>query len=78
VRDTGIGIAPEDLPHVFERFYRSDKARARETGGAGLGLAIAHWIADVHDATLTVDSELGRGAVFRVAFSQRTRGDRLA
>jgi signal transduction histidine kinase len=77
VRDTGIGIGPEDLPHVFERFYRSDKARARETGGAGLGLAIAHWIAEVHDAALTVDSELGRGAVFRVAFSQGTRGDRL-
>ncbi|HEV2982987.1 MAG TPA: ATP-binding protein [Vicinamibacterales bacterium] len=78
VRDTGIGIAPEDLPHVFERFYRSDKARARETGGAGLGLAIARWIAEVHDATLTVDSELGRGAVFCVDFSRRTRPDRFA
>jgi heavy metal sensor kinase len=74
VRDTGIGIAPEDLPRVFDRFYRSDKARTRETGGSGLGLAIARWIADVHDAFIAVDSELGRGAVFHVEF--RLRGNR--
>ncbi len=72
VRDTGIGIAPEDLPHVFDRFYRSDKARARETGGSGLGLAIARWIADVHGATIAATSEPGRGTMFRVEFRRLT------
>jgi signal transduction histidine kinase len=64
VQDTGIGIAREDLPHVFERFYRADRARAR--GGAGLGLAIAQWAANIHGGHLTVDSELGKGSTFSV------------
>jgi heavy metal sensor kinase len=68
VHDTGAGIASEDLSHLFERFYRSDKARARETGGSGLGLAIARWIADVHGATIAVESQVNRGSVFRVKF----------
>jgi heavy metal sensor kinase len=68
VKDTGIGIAPDDLPHIFERFYRADKARSRETGGAGLGLSLAAWIADAHKARLTVASEPGRGSTFRIGF----------
>jgi signal transduction histidine kinase len=66
VADTGLGIEPQDLPHVFERFYRADKARAREGGGAGLGLAIAKSIVDQHGATISVKSEPGRGSEFTV------------
>ncbi|MFN8473276.1 MAG: ATP-binding protein [Anaerolineae bacterium] len=64
VRDTGVGIPAEDLPHVFERFYRVDKARSREKGGTGLGLSIAQWIAQAHGGRLEVDSEIGAGTVF--------------
>lgn len=64
VRDTGIGIAPAELPHVFDRFWRADKARSRSLGGAGLGLSIAKWIAETHAASITVESELGKGSVF--------------
>lgn len=66
VRDTGIGIAPDDLPFVFERFYRADKARSREAGGAGLGLSIARWIAHAHHGTVRVDSVVGHGSTFEV------------
>jgi heavy metal sensor kinase len=66
VRDTGIGIAPEDLPSVFERFYRADKARSRESGGVGLGLSIGRWIAEAHQGTIEVQSSQGRGSIFRV------------
>lgn len=64
VSDTGIGIAPEDLPHIFERFYRVDKSRSRHEGGVGLGLSIAKWIAEAHHGTLTVSSKVGEGTTF--------------
>jgi two-component system heavy metal sensor histidine kinase CusS len=70
VRDTGIGIAETDLPRVFDRFYRADKARSRDEGGCGLGLSIAQWIARCHRAEIHAESDAGRGSVFRVAFRQ--------
>jgi signal transduction histidine kinase len=68
VRDTGIGISAADLPHVFERFYRADRARSRsaERGGFGLGLAISQWIAEAHGGTISVRSRLTRGSTFTV------------
>jgi len=66
VADTGAGISPDDLPHIFERFWRADKVRSREAGGTGLGLAIAKQIADQHGARLGVESELGHGSVFTI------------
>jgi heavy metal sensor kinase len=66
VRDTGIGIAESDLPNVFERFYRADKARSRESGGVGLGLSIGRWITEVHAGTIEVQSAPGRGSVFQI------------
>jgi len=66
VKDTGIGIAPADLPHVFDRFFRADKARARTEGGTGLGLAIARWTVEAHGGRLTVASQPGKGSVFTV------------
>jgi len=66
VRDNGPGIAAEHLPRIFERFYRVDKARSRELGGTGLGLAIVRHLAEGMGATVTVESELGKGTAFRV------------
>ena len=66
VMDSGIGIAPEDLDKVFERFYRVDKARSREMGGNGLGLAIAAEIVKLHDGKISVASKLGEGTKFTV------------
>jgi heavy metal sensor kinase len=66
VRDSGIGIAQTDLPNVFERFYRADKARTRELGGVGLGLSIGRWITEVHLGTIEVQSKPGRGSIFQV------------
>jgi heavy metal sensor kinase len=67
VKDTGVGISNEDLPHIFERFFRADKARDR-SGGAGLGLSIAEWIVRLHGATIEVSSLVDRGTTFTVRF----------
>jgi signal transduction histidine kinase len=66
VQDTGPGIAPEHLPHLFERFYRTDSARAADSGGTGLGLAIVKEIAVAHGGEVRAESEFGKGSVFTV------------
>ena len=66
VSDTGVGIPPEHLPRIFERFYRADPSRGREAGGTGLGLAIAKHAATVHGGRIEVESAPGRGSRFRV------------
>ena len=66
VSDTGMGIAKEDVAHIFDRFWRADKARSREHGGAGLGLSIAKWIVKMHGGSIDVESELGKGSVFHL------------
>jgi heavy metal sensor kinase len=66
VADTGVGIAPEAAPHLFERFYRADKARSREAGGFGLGLAIVQWIAESHRGAVALSSRPGAGSTFTV------------
>lgn len=67
IEDTGIGIPKEDLPHVFERFYRADKSRTKQTGGTGLGMAIAKWIVLRHGGTIKVHSEINVGTKIEVA-----------
>ena len=67
VTDTGMGISPDALPHLFERFYRADSARSRQTQGAGLGLALAKWIAERHRGTIDVKSRPGEGSTFTVS-----------
>ena len=64
VQDTGGGISVENLPYVFERFYRADRSRSRATGGAGLGLAIARQLVEVHGGRIEVESTPGQGAQF--------------
>ncbi len=67
VSDTGIGIPAEDLPHIFDRFYRVDKARSRAQGGSGLGLAIVKWVVQAHGGGIQVDSTPGVGTTFRIS-----------
>lgn len=68
IRDTGIGIPEKSLPLIFDRFYVVDPSRSKETGGAGLGLSIVKWIAEYHNAEITVDSKVNRGTNFIVTF----------
>jgi two-component system phosphate regulon sensor histidine kinase PhoR len=73
VADTGIGIAREDLPRIFERFYRTDRARSRELGGTGLGLAIVKHIVQLHQGRVEAESELGKGTTIRVVLPSTGR-----
>jgi signal transduction histidine kinase len=66
VHDTGIGIAAADLPHIYDRFWRADKVRSRNLGGAGLGLSIALWIVQQHGGYIEAHSEIGKGSQFTV------------
>jgi signal transduction histidine kinase len=66
IQDTGAGIAADDLPHIFERFFRGEKSRNREAGGSGLGLAITNEIVARHYGTIDVESTVGKGSIFKV------------
>ncbi|GER89345.1 two-component sensor histidine kinase [Dictyobacter vulcani] len=66
VADTGMGIEPRDIEHIFERFYRADPARSRAAGGSGLGLSIVEWVVRAHRGSVEVQSELGNGSIFTV------------
>ncbi len=68
IRDYGIGILPQDLPHIFDRLYRADPARSRDSGGVGLGLALVKWIVEAHQGSIRVESQAERGALFEITF----------
>ena len=71
VKDTGVGIPEEDAKHIFDRFYRVDKARSRETGGTGLGLSIVRQMVQLHRGEIKVDSVFGKGSTFTVTLPLR-------
>lgn len=73
VKDSGIGIALENIPHIFERFYRVDKARTRDDGSSGLGLAICKWVARTHGGKIDVSSQLGEGSLFTVSLPKKQK-----
>jgi heavy metal sensor kinase len=72
VRDCGIGVHPEDLPYIFDRFYRADPARSRGSGGSGLGLALVKWVIEAHGGTIRVESEPDRGSTFEICLPVST------
>ena len=78
VEDNGVGIPPKDLEHIFDRFYRVDKARSRETGGTGLGLSIVRQLVQMHGGQVTVESELKRGSCFTVTLPRNRKGEEKA
>ena len=74
VKDSGIGIPEESIEHLFERFYRVDKARSRSTGGTGLGLSITDKLVSLHGGSIEVKSRLGEGSTFTVRLPVRQKG----
>jgi signal transduction histidine kinase len=73
VRDSGAGIPEPELNNIFDRFYRVDRVRSKNTGGAGLGLAIARWIAEMHGGTIAAESTVGCGSAFHVHIPVQAR-----
>jgi signal transduction histidine kinase len=71
VADTGVGIPADQLPHIYDRFFRVDKARSKSIHGTGLGLSIVKWIVDAHDGTIETRSTEGRGTTVEIAFPLR-------
>lgn len=74
VVDQGVGIAPEDLPHVFEPFFRADRSRTRAKGGVGLGLVLAQRIVEAHGGNISVESAVDRGTTMRILLPMAPTG----